>query len=350
MGQFILNGRNYSGVTYANGCFIDTNNVIKAETSYTGSFTYTASQDCYVLVGIASINSGVGTIAIDGVPFQVVYNTSGNALEEKYPIPLKKGQVLSVTSGYDIWTSKYIVYGIQEGSPVTFLSEYASACYDTTEREVGCWVDGKPIYQISRAYNNTGGQTVRVSVADLNIDRVVETKLSSKNTPSNQVGSGYYINSGDYLRVYLDTGTNELVFDRGTYHAITSDGFVTILYTKTTDVAGSGKLTPTAMPTVHYSTSEQVIGTFLGKTLYQRTWDITSGILVSYNGWTDTSIDSTNIENIVSVKATHPDGTCYEGIMADPTRQSHTVVGLQTTRNGNDARVQYVTLQYTKSS
>lgn len=348
MGQFILNGRNYSGITYAQGVFIDTDSLLVPQTAFRGSMSYTATEDCFVEFYIVPILNDTTRIRIDGKTVSDWWR--GTLITDTALIPVKKGQVVSVDNANTSYDSSYSVYGVQQGSPVTFLSEYASACYDTTEREVGCWVDGKPIYQISRAYNNTGGQTVRVSVADLNIDRVVETKLSSKNTPSNQVGSGYYINSGDYLRVYLDTGTNELVFDRGTYHAITSDGFVTILYTKTTDVAGSGKLTPTAMPTVHYSTSEQVIGTFLGKTLYQRTWDITSGILVSYNGWTDTSIDSTNMEKIVSVKATHPDGTCYEGIMADPTRQSHTVVGLQTTRNGNDARVQYVTLQYTKSS
>lgn len=348
MGQFILNGRNYSGITYAQGVFIDTDSLLVPQTSFRGSMSYTATEDCFVEFYIVPILNDTTRIRINGKTVSDWWR--GTLITDTALIPVKKGQVVSVDNANTSYDSSYSVYGVQQGSPVTFLSEYASACYDTTEREVGCWVDGKPIYQISRAYNNTGGQTVRVSVADLNIDRVVETKLSSKNTPSNQVGSGYYINSGDYLRVYLDTGTNELVFDRGTYHAITSDGFVTILYTKTTDVAGSGKLTPTAMPTVHYSTSEQVIGTFLGKTLYQRTWDITSGILVSYNGWTDTSIDSTNIESIVSVQATHPDGTCYDGIMADPTRQSHTVVGLQTTRNGNDARVQYVTLQYTKSS
>lgn len=349
MGQFILNGRNYSGLTYAQGLFIDTDNVIKSRTQFYGSMNYTATEDCYVgiyIVGVAG--NGVSILINNQLITSFYYNAT---LGDGILYPLKKGQTLSVSGVTTQYESNYIVYGIQEGSPVTFLSEYASACYDTTEREVGCWIDGKPLYQITRAYNNIGGTTVRVNVADLNIDRVVETKLSSKNTPSNQIGSGYYINSGDFLRVYLDTSTNELVFDRGTYHAMTSDGFVTVCYTKTTDVAGSGKLTPTAMPTVHYDTNEQVIGTFLGKTLYQRTWDFSAtGILVSYNAWTDTSIDSTNMENIVSVKATHPDGTCYEGIMADPTRQSHTIVGLQTTRNGNDARLQYVTIQYTKTT
>ena len=43
--------------------------------------------------------------------------------------------------------------------------------------------------------------------------------------------------------------------------------YVTLQYTKTTDVAGSGDYTTLGIPTVHYSTNEQVIGTWLGETL-----------------------------------------------------------------------------------
>ena len=346
MGQFILNGRNYSGLTYAQGVFIDVNNVI-AQGAYTGSFSYTATQDCYFYGEIANDRDNAGTITVDGVAVYTIYDSTVS--QSGIAIPLKKGQVIALTTTFSQAATSYKVYGIQEGSPVTFLSEYASACYDTTEREVGCWIDGKPLYQKTVHLSSVASGTA-YSHGIANVENIsVVNILAKRNTgwfssghifedsPSNVTESFSVIPNATYLYAYL-------------YGCTISDAYITVQYTKTTDVAGSGKLTPTAMPTVHYDTNEQVIGTFLGKTLYQRTWDISSGILVSYNGWTDTSIDSTNMENIVSVKATHPDGTCYEGIMADPTRQNHTVVGLQTTRNGNDARVQYVTLQYTKSS
>lgn len=343
MGQFILNGRNYSGVTYANGCFIDTDNVIVQSVSFSNSspINYTATMDCVVEIyndSASGLEYKVNSVA-------VYFINSGSFT---YPILLKKGQTLTSSSS-NSYSGAYTAYGIQEGSPVTFLSEYASACYDTNEREVGCWVDGKPIYQKTVHLSSVASGTA-YSHGIANVENIsVVNILAKRNTgwfssghifedsPSNVTESFSVIPNATYLYAYL-------------YGCTISDAYITVQYTKTTDVAGSGKLTPTAMPTVHYSTSEQVVGTFLGKTLYQRTWDIESGILISYNGWTDTSIDSTNIENIVSVKATHPDGTCYEGIMADPTRQNHTIVGLQTTRNGNDARARYVTIQYTKTT
>ena len=45
---------------------------------------------------------------------------------------------------------------------------------------------------------------------------------------------------------------------------------ITLQYTKTTDVAGSGSWTPQGVPTHHYSTDEQVVGTYLGETLYEK--------------------------------------------------------------------------------
>ena len=48
--------------------------------------------------------------------------------------------------------------------------------------------------------------------------------------------------------------------------------YLTMQYTKTTDTAGSGKWTPQGVPAIHYSTDEQVIGTWIdGSTLYEKT-------------------------------------------------------------------------------
>ena len=52
MGQFILNGRNYSGLTYAHGVFIDTDNVITTYSSSGGASipNYTATQDSAISI------------------------------------------------------------------------------------------------------------------------------------------------------------------------------------------------------------------------------------------------------------------------------------------------------------
>ena len=54
---------------------------------------------------------------------------------------------------------------------------------------------------------------------------------------------------------------------------------IVIQYTKTTDVAGSGQWTPMAQPTHHYSTIEQVVGTWIdGKPIYEITLNPTVAV------------------------------------------------------------------------
>ncbi len=108
----------------------------------------------------------------------------------------------------------------------------------------------------------------------------------------------------------------------------------------------SGIFTP-----IIYSDTERVVGAWRdNKPLYQRTFVFETPVAVSYSSFTDTTIDSTDIENIVDNHATHADGTNYGSLIADPTRQSHTKVGLQTNRNGNNANVKTLTIRYTKIS
>ena len=114
-----------------------------------------------------------------------------------------------------------------------------------------------------------------------------------------------------------------------------------------TDINGDGS----QFQPVIYSTEEREIGVFAdGKPLYKKTWIFSSELTISQSSFTDTSIDSTDIENIVKVEAIHDDGTCFEGVMADPTKSNHTIVGLQTTRNNNGCSIKKLTLQYTKIS
>lgn len=288
MGQFILNGRNYSGLTYANGCFIDTDNLITSG-QYTGTLSYTATEDCFVVVDIATDSNTDTHIEIDGVAVNGIYRTGGNTTDVTFLVPLKKGQTLSVVNG-NVWACSYHVYGIQEGSPVTFLSEYASACYDTNEREVGCWIDGKPIYQktthigaISANATSAFSVGVGANVVDTMVSYSVIAYVSSgawvnlpQPLPSNISSYASYVDNYNKANDTINIITGA---DRDF-----SDAFVTVRYTKTTDVAGSGKLTPTAMPTVHYDDTERIIGTWFGETLYEKVISLTSGITIGSYG------------------------------------------------------------------
>lgn len=215
-----ISGGGSGGNVY--GAFIDTNRLITSGT-YTGTLSYTATEDCFVVVDIATDSNTDTHIEIDGVAVNGIFRTSGNTTDVTFLVPLKKGQTLSVVNG-NAWSCSYHAYGLTQGTNGIFTP----IIYSDTERVVGVWRDNKP--------------------------------------------------------------------------------------------------------------------------LYQRTFVFETPVAVSYSAFTDTTIDSTDIENIVDNHATHADGTNYGSLIADPTRQTHTKVGLQTNRNGNNANVKTLTIRYTKIS
>lgn len=204
------------------GAFIDPSQII-ANGSYTGTLTYTAIRDCIVVLDIAGDANTATNIQINGVTVNGLYHTTGGTNDITFSVPLKMGQTITVVNG-NAWTCAYTVYGLTQGTNGIFTP----IIYSDTERVVGIWRDNKP--------------------------------------------------------------------------------------------------------------------------LYQRTFVFETPLAVSYSSFTDTTIDSTDIENIVDNHATHADGTNYGSLIADPTRQSHTKVGLQTNRNGNNANVKTLTIRYTKIS
>ena len=95
-----------------NGVFVDTNNVIISLTEYKPSMTYTATEDCYIV--LYTVFGSNTTIHIDS---EIVGNFDGSG---NFGITnnfyLKKGQTISVTNASSSYNSYYIVYGIQQGS------------------------------------------------------------------------------------------------------------------------------------------------------------------------------------------------------------------------------------------
>lgn len=277
MGKIIYNGRSYSGLIQANGCFIDTNNVIVAKTTYSSSsgLTYTATEDCCICVELISRGNAYPTITIDGAWIGVQYQDNITQ-QTTHQFFLKKGQIFKVSASISD-TVSYVVYGIQQGSPITIIPDYASACYSTQEREIGCWTDGKPLYQktwtglnVTPSYNSWSN----VIPNDVNIETLVGWQALSNGDYKNLDGTGIeWQVYGGYVRAEYNQNSNVRTIE-----------ILTLQYTKTTDVAGSGTWTPLGKPTVHYSTDEQVIGTWIdGKPLYQRTFS--SNTILSDNTW-----------------------------------------------------------------
>ena len=136
---------------YAN--FIDTSNVIDSG-SYQGSFTYTATEECFVNVAVVMSANNSATITIDG---EVVTSGWCASLNTINPIlPLKKGQTLVATASASN-TSNYTVYGITYASGGS-ESGSSKVEYSTNEHIVGTWIDGRDVYEKTIYYSSLQGR------------------------------------------------------------------------------------------------------------------------------------------------------------------------------------------------
>ena len=98
-----------------------------------------------------------------------------------------------------------------------------------------------------------------------------------------------------------------------------------------------------------YSTDEKMIGSYLGKPLYQRTFDYGSELVIKYNTWTDTGISNSGMETLVSSYASgdFTNGSRNVFYINTAADSGNTVKALAC-RSNADISVRYITLQYTK--
>lgn len=156
---------------------------------------------------------------------------------------------------------------------------YPPIIYSDEEREVGVWIDGKPLYQktykIGSMIKDSSWHSVSHNIA--NIDNIVNSFGMLWDTASS--GVRYPINvyrPGNTYGVVVQCNRTNFSYINNWLDNV-ADSYITIQYTKTTDVAGSGKWSTQGTPTHHYSTNEHVIGTWVdGKPLYEKSFfDVT---------------------------------------------------------------------------
>ena len=192
--------------------------------------------------------------------------------------------------------------GIVEGD------QYAPVIYSLEEREIGTWVDGKPLYEVTKTFlhdNAWDGKRTQIAHGIENIDTCVSINAYGYNAST---GALYLPCS----RAYDDTYTagqnasmqSDLFIDFNNFNRInfgfilgsgyTSYGYATVnvratfRYTKSTDTPGSGSWGTDGVPMVHYDGNEKIIGTWFGETLYEKTYNFSISDL--HNG--DTSSNS----------------------------------------------------------
>ena len=161
--------------------------------------------------------------------------------------------------------------------------KFQPVVYSAEEREIGVWTNGKPLYEktIYNAGGTNGVWTFNHNIS--NLEMVTEanggcivhgyydySQISWQTIPRTSPDSaniGIVGISDSFISMYVNDAFSNRV----------TDIYITLRYTKSTDVAGSGTWTPQGVPAVHYSTDEQVVGTWIdGKTLYEKTIENTS--------------------------------------------------------------------------
>lgn len=175
--------------------------------------------------------------------------------------------------------------------------------YSTEERETGVWTDGKPLYQKTLIFTAPSSssytqQPLGISGYDSIIIDYTATfaKTAAASTTLGMYGNGTVYN--DSFIGLLNIQSNTLDYKVGSsYYGATI--YLTLLYTKTTDTPGSGTWTPSGVPAVHYSTDEQVVGTWIdGSTLYEKTIRFDAADLVNESNGKNLPVSIPNIDTV----------------------------------------------------
>lgn len=225
--------------------------------------------------------------------------------------------------------------------------------YSEEEREIGVWVDGKPLYEKTIINSNPSYTQVgsiyecNTSVDFSGVDYFMIVNATALNANSTRPVNNTRTDITAMGYVAVGKSTNVI------YTAFNTDGYTklvfTLRYTKSTDQAGSGQWTPQGVPSHHYSTDEQVVGTWIdGSTVYEKTFDLGSDTDISYNSWSLTTISLSSINRLVNIKGLNSDGTAFYGDLLGGNNNGY--LQLQTARNGQEVYVRYIIVEYTKAS
>ena len=195
------------------------------------------------------------------------------------------------------WSGKFVPQGYGYVS--------SGDIYSFEERQVGVFADGKPLYQKTVDCGALPANTTKnVAHGITDIDRIVFVngcafRSSSGNETGVPLPSTHYQTIGNQNEVSVNF-TN-VVLRNGNNNASAYDKTqVTIQYTKTTDVAGSGEYVPSGDKAVHYSTEEEVIGTWIdGSTLYRK---VLTGSLTGSSPYTIKTTANLGIDEVINAR------------------------------------------------
>lgn len=317
------------------GAFIDPSRIIKASESVASgtTSTYTATEDCAVhIVFVGSTNPS--RVYIDGVELETHY--ASQLAFVTHVLYVRKGQVFSLLSGDN--STNYTVYGLTQGTN----GIYAPVIYSDNERVIGVWRDNKPLYQ--RTFDLGSDLSISYSAwvsSGVTLTNV-ENLITAYGTRSDNSFQGYVLAWNDNTDLKLTTprnGNNSFI------------RYLTLQYTKTTDVAGSGNWNTDGVPTHHYSTNEQIVGTWIdSKPLYERVLELTQDTNLTADTWVKTEFNQTTMKALIkAVAVIGSSGAVIEALSGDFIDGK---IALNSARNVglNVADSARLIVQYTKST
>jgi hypothetical protein len=364
-----------TGSTWYGTCSTSASTTAKSVTVSRGTLNFTAGAKIAVKFTYNNTASAP-TLTINSTTKNIKYiDADGNV-----STPLiwwNAGDVVEFTYDGTQWLMQPTMQMLFSGQGTKIPRE---SIYSTTEKVVGCWTDGRPVYQktitstlptpTSDGVDATGTVSIGASIATL-----VSLNLMAKKSEGTTIcvnETAILDGNGRCVRVYgftnaggSDANKVSIVNNKASWGGITC--YITVQYTKTTDSANSFKY---GDPN-EYSTTEKIVGTWVdGKTLYQKTIAITTPT-TSDNGVianADFAIGSTVVSVAKFWGYFKKDGMYYNMFDGSPnTAQPATYMRLRVLSNSwttsserNKIRITnttptwnacsgYVTIQYTKS-
>ncbi len=170
--------------------------------------------------------------------------------------------------------------------------------YSEDEREIGCWTDGRPLYQKTLCLGIiTKDTNWHYSPHGINnIDKIVSCQGIMGEVNNTTFAPIPNYRPGYSMGICIEVDQTNIGYMQNWLDSPSDQTYVTIQYTKTTDQPGSGTWIPSGALATHYSTDEQVVGTWIdGSTLYEKTINLT-GLSYATGAWTVGILGTTDIE------------------------------------------------------
>lgn len=224
-------------------------------------------------------------------------------------------------SGYTVHTSRptntSVLYCIAYKDTIVDLDFFnyggarfsKSNMYDTNEKVIGKWINGKPLYQKTveiEAESTTGMKTYTFAIPDVDkiwIDLSSSFQINPNTGYIQALTNVWDTNStGGWELSHTITNVNLMWYRKMWQDDI---AYITLRYTKTTDSIDSFKYSSST----DYSTEEKIVGTWIdGKPLYQKT--VTGVSYTLSKNWVNLPNSPTNIKQVKNLLLYQDNGFC----------------------------------------